>query len=132
MTPADARLWMQITRLAGFVAIWISIGIHRWRLRRLKREAENWPSIDGRMHDGKVEPSDSGNRSVASFYYDYFLGEYRCGTYQQEFQKEQQAQDFVSQMKDKHVTVRYNPSNPDESVVDDKSVPAFTSAAQAS
>jgi hypothetical protein len=49
--------------------------------------------------------------------YTYFVGEYRTGEYLHDFASESEADDFVRQMKDKRVQIRYDQSSPNKSVL---------------
>jgi hypothetical protein len=117
MTAAEARLWANVVRLAVLAVGFGTIAWRRWQKSRLEALAQAWPSVDGRLHDGHVEPA--GDRCVASFAYDYYIGEYRSGTYTREFSSQKNAEEFVSQLKGKRIPIRYNPTNPDESVIED-------------
>lgn len=120
MTAPEARLWANVVRLAVVAVGFVTIAWRRWQKRRLESLAQAWPSVDGRLHDGHVEPA--GDRCVASFAYDYYIGEYRSGNYTREFSSQKNAEEFVSQLKGKRIPVRYNPANPDESVLEDVDV----------
>jgi hypothetical protein len=122
MTRADVRLWLQIMRLVPVVIILGGAAWHRWQKRRMEALAQGWPSVDGRLHDGSVEPGPGANRSVATFTYDYFIDEYRSGTYTHEFSSQKDAEEFVSQIKGKRVPIRYNPSKPDESIIEESDI----------
>jgi hypothetical protein len=52
--------------------------------------------------------------------YSYFVDEYRSGTHVHRFKKEEDADNFLSQIKDKRIQVRYDPAKPDESVILDR------------
>ena len=56
----------------------------------------------------------------AEISYSYFVGEYRSGTYIRHFRKEEQADDFVSQLRDRRIQVRYKESDPENSVILDR------------
>jgi hypothetical protein len=48
------------------------------------------------------------------------LGEYRSGKHLHHFRREEDADEFVRQIKDKRVQVHYNASDPDKSVILDR------------
>jgi superfamily I DNA and RNA helicase len=52
--------------------------------------------------------------------YTYCVGEYRSGKHVHHFRREEEADEFVRQVKDKHVQVHYEASNPDKSVILDR------------
>ena len=56
----------------------------------------------------------------SSLPYTYYLGEYRSGKHVHHFRREEDADEFVRQVKDKHVQVHYNASKPDNSVILDR------------
>jgi hypothetical protein len=102
----------------AFVAGWGAIFYRRWRKGRDENAAQGWPSADGLIVSGEVKPIPKTSRFHASLTYTYFVGEYRSGTYDHDFQSEADANDFVRQMKDKRVQIRYKQSNPDKSVLE--------------
>jgi hypothetical protein len=120
MTTPEARLWANVVRLAVVAVGFGSIAWRRWQKRHTETLAQAWPSVDGRLHGGHVQPA--GDRCVASFAYDYYIGEYRSGTYSREFSSQKDAEEFVSQLKGKRVPIRYNPAKPDQSVLEDGDV----------
>jgi hypothetical protein len=52
--------------------------------------------------------------------YTYFVEEYRTGTHIHRFRKEDEADEFLRQIKDQRIQVRYNPGKPDESAILDR------------
>jgi len=76
----------------------------------------------------RSETNPNTNRSLATLTYVYFIEDYRFGTYTQQFKKKSDADDFVRELKDKHVPIRYNPSKPDESVLEDVDVRQLSSS----
>jgi hypothetical protein len=101
-----------------FVAGWGAIYYRRWRKNRDENTAQGWPSVDGLVVSGKVAPIPKTNRFHATLEYTYFVEEYRSGKYGHDFSSESEADDFVRQMKDKRVQIRYNQSRPDKSVLE--------------
>jgi hypothetical protein len=102
----------------AFVAGWASIYIGRWRKARNENAAQGWPSVEGRIQSGKVAPIPKTSRFLATLTYTYFIEEYRSGKYVHEFNNEEDADNFVRQIKDKSVHIRYKQSNPDKSVLE--------------
>ncbi|MDR3739377.1 MAG: DUF3592 domain-containing protein [Terracidiphilus sp.] len=100
--------------LPGAIA---AIGMRRFYQKWRQRSAmEGWPTVDGTVQSGKVHQE--GTRNYwAEITYTYYVGEYRSGHYVRHFRKEEQADDFVRQLKDKHVQVRYDERKPDTSVL---------------
>jgi len=114
-----ASLWiLPFKYVFGFVAAWGAIYLRRWRKSRSEESAQGWPSVEGNISDGKVKPIPHTSRYLASLEYTYFVEEYRLGEYTHEFSKKSDADDFVRQLKGKRVHIRYNPSNPDKSVLE--------------
>jgi hypothetical protein len=106
----------------AFVAGWGGIHYRRWRKQRDESAAQGWPSVDGRIADGSVKPIPKTKRFLATLTYTYFVGEYRTGKYVHEFQSESDAGEFVRTMKDKHVPIRYNDSDPAKSVLEQRAI----------
>ena len=115
--------WIYVLKYPlAFVAGWASLYYRRWRKQRDEQTAQGWPSIDGRIQSGSVSPIPKTKRYLATLNYIYFLGEYRTGKYVHEFECREDAEQFVSSMKDKHVPIRYNESDPSKSVLEQRSI----------
>lgn len=98
-----------------------AVGVRRLIQKRLQRKAmEGWPATDARIQGGQVHHE--GRRYWAELTYSYFVGEYRSGAYVRGFKKEDQADDFVRQLKDKTVRVHYQESEPNRSVLIDRDI----------
>jgi hypothetical protein len=106
----------------AFLAGWAGIHYQRWRKARAESAAQGWPSVDGRIAGGVVKPIPKTKRFLATLTYTYFVGEYRTGKYIHEFQSESDADDFIRTMKDKHVPIRYNDSDPSKSVLEQRAI----------
>lgn len=92
-----------------------------YQKRRQKKAMEGWPATDATIQSGHVRKE--GMRSYwAELRYTYYVGEYRTGTYVRHFRREELADDFVCQLKDKRVHVHYDGANPDKSVILDRDV----------
>lgn len=89
-----------------------------YQKQRQKRATEGWPSTEATIQSGKVHQE--GVRHWAEVTYTYFVGEYRSGTYVRNFRKEEDADDFVRQVRDKRLQVHYKESAPDTSVILDR------------
>ena len=74
--------------------------------------------MEGVIVSGEAKPIPKTRQFHAVLVYTYFIGEYRSGKYHHDFGSEGQADDFVRQMKDKRVHIRYHPSDPDKSVLE--------------
>jgi hypothetical protein len=98
-----------------------ALGVRRFIQKRLQRKAmEGWPATDARIQSGSVHRE--GRRSWAELTYSYYVGEYRSGTYLRGFKREEQADDFIRQIKDKTVRVHYNQADPNRSVLLDRDI----------
>jgi hypothetical protein len=109
----------------AFVAGWSAIYIRRWRKARAESAAQGWPSVDGLIVSGKVTPIPKTSQFHASLQYTYFVGEYRTGKYDHDFPNENDADNFIRTMKDKRVQIRYNQSNPDKSVLEQRTIEQY-------
>ncbi len=129
MTLAQPFSWNDLLRYShgeiyllkyplSFVAGWAAIYFRRWQKARIENIAQGWPSVEGLIISGVVKPIPKTSRFLASLQYTYFKDEYRTGKYIHEFNNEEEADDFVRQMKDKRVQIRYKESNPDKSVLE--------------
>ena len=108
-----------------FVAGWTAIYFRRWRKNRDENTAQGWPSVEGVVISGKVTPIPKTSQFHAILQYTYFVGEYRTGKYDHDFPSETDADDFVRQMKDKRVQIRYKESNPDKSVLEQRAIQQY-------
>ena len=121
MTPGTVRLCKSIFRgVSYFIAAWGALFIRRWLKRHRERVAQSWPLVEGVILNGAVTRIRRTSHFHATLNYTYFVGEYRTGKYIHEFPKKAQAEAFVQQMKDKPVQIRYKPSNPDKSVLEQR------------
>jgi hypothetical protein len=88
---------------------------------RQNQAMSGWPATDATIQSGQVHKK--GWRSYwAEIQYTYYVGEYRAGKYVRHFRREEQADEFVRQLKDKHVMVHYITSDPEKSVILDRDV----------
>jgi len=90
--------------------------------RHRENIAQSWPTVEAVILNGEVTPINKTTRFLATLQYSYRVDEYRSGKYTHEFQREADADDFIRQMKDKRVQIRYNQSNPDKSVLEQSAV----------
>jgi hypothetical protein len=86
---------------------------------RQNKAMAGWPATDATMQSGEVH-----NKGWRNFWveitYTYYVGEYRTGKHVHRFHREEDADEFVRQVKDKHVQVHYDSSAPDKSVILDR------------
>ena len=109
----------------AFVVPWAGIHIRRWRKSRDENAAQGWPSVEGRITSGDFKEVPKTKRWLATLTYTYFVGEYRTGKYVHEFMSVDEAGDFVRAMKDKRVQIRYKESNPDRSVLEQRTIEQY-------
>src|SRR6266567_4244759 len=112
--------------LAFIVAGW---SVPAWRWLQRKRAAA-WPIAGGRIESVEVnKPSFSLTTKrgyyVAELGYSYSVGgTANSGHYKREFPTEHEADEFVRDLKDKAVVVRYNPNRPSSSALLDPDIDA--------
>jgi hypothetical protein len=85
---------------------------------RQNKAMAGWPATDGTIQSGEVHKQ--GLRYWVELTYTYYVGEYRTGKHVHHFRREEDAGEFVRQVKDRHVQVHYNASKPDNSVILDR------------
>jgi hypothetical protein len=86
---------------------------------RQNKAMTGWPSTNATIQSGSVHKE--GFRSTwAELTYTYYVGEYRVGKHIHRFRREEEADDFVRQVKDKRLQVHYDASDPDNSVILDR------------
>jgi hypothetical protein len=120
------HVWIYLLKYPlAFIAGWAAIYLRRWRKNRNENAAQGWPSVEGRIIGGKVTPVPKTSRFHASLEYTYFIEEYRSGRYDHDFSSEADADNFVRTMKDKRVQIRYKQSNPDKSVLEQRTVEQY-------
>jgi len=100
--------------LPGAIA---AIGVRKLYQKWRQRQAiAGWPATEATIQSGAVHQE--GARSHwAEITYSYYAGEYRAGHYVRHFRKEEQASEFIRQLKDKRIQVHYNDADPDKSVI---------------
>ncbi len=101
-----------------FFFAFVAVYWRRWQKRRRENIAQGWPSVEGVILSGSVAPLPKTSCFLATLQYTYLVEEYRTGKYVHEFARESEADDFLRQLKDKRVPIRYNPTNPDKSVLE--------------
>ena len=109
--------------LPGAVA---AIGVRKlYQKRRQSKAIGGWPATEATIQSGEVHRA--GMRNIwAELTYSYFAGEYRSGTYVRHFRREEDADEFVRQAREKRIQVRYDDSNPDRSVILDRDLELVT------
>jgi hypothetical protein len=127
MTYHLPHLWTLVLRCGLYFAFaWGAVTWRRWQKRRQENIAQGWPSVEGVILSGNVSPVPKTSCFVATLQYSYFVAEYHTGTYFHEFARESDADDFVRQLNNKRVPIRYNPTNADKSVLEQSVVEQHT------
>jgi hypothetical protein len=117
LVALGVKLLAKFGLIPGFVA---AFWIKKFRQKHRQRKAvEGWPSTDASIQWCKVHQEGARNFWV-EVTYSYYVEEYRSGTYIRWFKKEQQADDFAGQLKDKRLQVHYKPGDPANSVILDR------------
>ena len=108
------KLLAKFGLIPGFIA---AFGLQKLRQKYRQRKAvEGWPSTEASIQWCKVH-SDGPRSFWVEVTYSYYVGEYHSGTYIRRFKKEQQADDFAGQLKDKRIQVHYKTADPANSVI---------------
>jgi hypothetical protein len=130
VTPTIPRSALLIIRYGlYFFFAWVAVYWRRRQKRRREAAAAGWPSVEALILYGQVLPVPKTSCFLATLKYSYFVGEYRSGEYVQEFARELDADDFIRQLKDKRLPIRYNPDRPEKSVLEQSVVEQHVPAA---
>jgi hypothetical protein len=123
MTAHIPRISLLIIRYGLYFAFaWAAVYWRRWQKRRREISAQSWPSVEGVILTGHVAPMPKTSCFLVTLQYTYFVDEYHTGTYIHEFAREIDADDFVRQLNNRRVSIRYNQSNPNNSVLEQAAV----------
>lgn len=96
-----------------------SLGIRRLYQKWRANQALAWPVANAIILSGQVQTTGRGMVFV-ELTYSYFVAEYRAGKYIRRFRRQEDADEFIRLVTDKHVQVRYRESNPEHSVILDR------------
>ena len=113
-----------LLRLVGIALVPVAAIVGNWWHKRKEKTALNWPAVEGHVQTCSTTPLRNGSYMV-TFEYSYFVGEYRAGQYIETFESENEADKFIHMMKNQNVPVRYNPRNPDESLIEEADVEQY-------
>jgi hypothetical protein len=117
------HLYLLIIRYGVYFGFaWAAVYWRRWQKRRRETSAQAWPSVEGVIVNGNVAPMPKTSCFLVTLQYSYFVDEYRTGIYVHEFAKEIDADEFVRQLANKRIPIRYKQSNPDKSVLEQSAV----------
>ena len=111
---------IKLLKIFGIIPGAIAAGWVRklYQKRRQTSAMEGWPSTQATIQSGKVHTE--GRHHWAELTYSYFVGEYFSGTYVKNFRKEDDADEFVRQVREKQLPVHYRQSKPETSVILDR------------
>jgi hypothetical protein len=90
-----------------------------YQKRRQNRAMAGWPATDATILNGQAHKEGS-RRIWVELTYSYYVGEYHAGKHIHRFLKEDDADEFIRQVKDKRVQIHYNNSDPEQSVILDR------------
>jgi hypothetical protein len=102
----------------AIAAYWVRRLVQKWRQ---ERAIAGWPTTEARILWGKVQ-SEGPLHFWAEITYSYYVGEYRSGTYLRLFRREEDADEFIRQIKDKQLQIRYKGADPDTSTILDRNL----------
>lgn len=123
MTYHLPRLWSLTLRYSLYFGFaWGAVGWRRWQKRRKESIAQGWPSVEAVILTGSVSPVPKTSCFLATLRYTYYVDEYRTGTYLHEFARESDADEFIRQLANKRLPIRYNPAKPEYSVLETATV----------
>jgi hypothetical protein len=130
MTPSLPRVYLLIIRYGVYFGFaWAAVYWRRWQKRRRETSAQAWPSVEAIILTGHVIPAPKTSCFTATLQYSYFVDEYHTGTYIHEFAKEIDADEFVRQLTNQRIPIRYKQSNTDKSVLEQSVVEQYTQPA---
>jgi len=112
---------VKLLKAFGIIPVAIAaFGVKKfYQKRRQNKAMAGWPATDATIQSGEVHKQ-GFRRFWVELTYTYFVGEYRSGKHVHRFHREEDADEFVRQVKDKRVQVHYDGSAPDKSVILDR------------
>jgi uncharacterized SAM-binding protein YcdF (DUF218 family) len=121
--PVLIFLWaLKLLKIFGLpLGAVVALGVRRLYQKWRANQALAWPVANAIILGGQVKTTSRGLVFV-ELTYSYFVAEYRAGKYLRRLRRAEDAEEFIRQMKDKHVQVRYRESNPEHSVILDRDI----------
>lgn len=120
--PALVNLLKALGIIPGtMAAFWLR---HWYQKRRQRKAMEGWSSTEARFHSAAMRQE--GSKQWLEITYSYFADEYRSGTYVRRINKKDDAAGLIRQLRDKRFQVRYDPADPDKSVILDRDLEMVT------
>ena len=132
MISANPIRWTDPSAWPWFVYVWLALILAGWfkpLLRWIQRQrASSWPTTSGQIEYSTVSvakrffistaPRGNSPTYVGELGYSYFVGgSTYAGRYKREFGSEEEALEFVRDLKGKPVAVQYHPSKPSTSTL---------------
>jgi hypothetical protein len=112
------RIWLYAIRYGVYLGFaWGAVAWRNWLKRRRETAARTWPPAEAVILTGSVTAIPKTSCFLATLQYTYYAGEYHTGTYLHQFPREIDADDFVRRMTNQRIPIRYNPREPDQSVL---------------
>ena len=113
------RSWWEIGLIVGLLALWALFLTCKEKL--MKYRSRGWPTATGVVSNVKVRKVDGGINGVdywkLTFDYTYQVQQQHTGSYSFNCATENMADGATAGMKDKTVSVHYNPSNESKSIL---------------
>jgi hypothetical protein len=100
--------------------------LKRWRRQRLQEVAEDWPSVRGRVISCAIDESNhEGNTEafLAVLNYSYLEDGQQTGTYERRFESRDEADGWLDYLRDREVSVRFDPVKPSRSTLVERDLP---------
>jgi Protein of unknown function (DUF3592) len=112
---------VKLLKVFGFLpGALAAFGVRRlYQKWRQNKAISGWPATEATILSGQLHQEGLG-RIWVELAYSYYAAEYRSGTYIRRFRKEEEADEFIRQARDKRIQVHYDNSNPDRSVILDR------------
>jgi hypothetical protein len=137
MISANPLRWADPSTWPWFIYVWLALFLAGW-LKPLWRwiqrnRASSWPTATGQIESVSVSepkrfflstsPRGRAPAYVAELAYSYSVaGNVNAGFYKREFGTEEEASEFVRDLKGKPVEVHYNPNKPSSSTLSEASI----------
>lgn len=118
---SDSHTIRALLRLLEYPLAFVIGSITLWWHKRKQKIALDWPVVEGCVQFAHVN-ADGNSVYTGTLDYSYYVGEYRSGSYSRDFTSSDAADEFIKTMKDKKIPIHYDPSNPDQSVLEDTDV----------
>lgn len=128
--PTDWRQWIDPLAWPFPIKLWVGIVvvgyIFKFMQRWWKARTLHWPTAEGRIEDASVEKSsrmshDGGYQGVLRYSY-AANGDTYAGAYTRQFTSEEEADEYVHDLKGRTVMVSWNPLRPSQSTLQENAI----------